>query len=638
MIILIYIANMGTKIFSVILIGMLLSVGSKQVFGQNLDLDSIFVILEGPFEDSEERVAELKKSAIEYLFSNPSISQQFSKKGLEISERMRYKKGMADAYNLLGIAEYEKGNFTNSITYYFKARDFYIELGDSIGIANTLMNTGNSLDHPDDLEKANDYYFQSIAIYKKLNHKIGLGRIYNNIGTNYKEMGQFDSALVFHNRSLMIRMELGDSMGLAATYNNIGLVYKHIGELDLALGYENSAQRIAMEIGYTKQQVLSYLNIGEIFLLKNEYQLAEYNFKQGLYLADSLGLKEWKADVLGRLSILEEKKGNYQAANNYLRQYMDLEIDIVKDQKSSEIEQLEVSYEIRGKDAECYKAMGFLAQLSDRLKESIDYYEKSITINPNYGAALNNSIRQYLDIGDFKGACKNLEKLSGIITENIYNIGRLNYHIGNYERAYKYLILDIERQKYVWNLNTLKDIMIRLGDVQGIHEVSKSLFTLTGNDNQLKNEKIYVSFLKENYHEVINDSDFIIDRGNVFINMMHMFSNWKVGESTLVKEQSLNAINNLLAKNNNTPDLIESKYVMVYLAFAYLMNDNINKALFYIEKAIDTGYLHDISKDIFLEPLFNHPRFQELVLKQKKKREEVMALVATYNFPEPEDL
>ena len=166
----------------------------------------------------------------------------------------------------------------------------------------------------------------------------------------------------------MIRMELHDSMGLASSYTNIGLVYKHMGELDLALGYENSSQRIAQKIGYTKQQVLTYLNIGEIFLLKNEYQLAEYNFKQGLYLADSLGLKEWKAEVLGSLSILEEKKENYQAANNYLRQYMDLEIDIVKDQKSAEIEQLEVSYEIRGKDVELNLANQQLQALSSKRK------------------------------------------------------------------------------------------------------------------------------------------------------------------------------------------------------------------------------------------------------------------------------
>ena len=63
------------------------------------------------------------------------------------------------------------------------------------------------------------------------------------------------------------------------------------------------------------------------------------------------------------------------------------------------------------------------------------------------------------------------------------------------------------------------------------------------------------------------------------------------------------------------------------------------QSVIWLERAIDLGWLlTDISKDEFFEPLYDHPRFQELVTKQQKRREEVMALVATFNFPEPEDL
>jgi len=358
---------MSIKIFTIILSSLFLSLATKEVSGQNLDLDSIFVILEGPFEESETGVAELKELAIEYLFSNPSISQRFSKKGLGISESIGFKKGIADAYNLIGIAELEKGNFTNALTYYFKAKDYYIELNDSIGIANTLMNSGNAYDHPDDLEKGIDYYLQAITIFKKLNNKKGLGRSYNNIGVNYRELSQLDSALAYNNRSLVIKRELNDSLGMGFSYNNMGLIYKQLGELDLALGYYHSSLKINMKIGNIREQVLNYLNIGDILTLNNRYELAEYNFKQGLHYADSIGLKKWKAEALGGLSTLEEKRGNYMAAHNYYRQYMDLEIDILKDQRSAEIEQLEVSFEIRKKDAELNLAnQELLALKNDR--------------------------------------------------------------------------------------------------------------------------------------------------------------------------------------------------------------------------------------------------------------------------------
>jgi len=70
----------------------------------------------------------------------------------------------------------------------------------------------------------------------------------------------------------------------------------------------------------------------------------------------------------------------------------------------------------------------------------------------------------------------------------------------------------------------------------------------------------------------------------------------------------------------------------------YLFTNEYDNSLDWLDKAIELGYLGDISTEIFYEPLYDHPRFQELVEKQKQKREEVMALVATYNFPEPEDL
>jgi len=275
---------------------------------------------------------------------------------------------MADAYKFLGIAELEKGYFTNAIAYFFKARDIYIELNDSIEIANTLRKIGNSYKHPDDLKKAFVYYFQAMAIYKKLNNKIGLSKVYNNLGNSYLDISQFDSALAYMNRSLVIQREMADSIGIACNYINLGLLYKHLGEPDLALGYENSSQKMAKEFGYIKGQVLTYLNIGEIYILKNEYQLAENNLKQALKYADSLGYKNWKAEILGNLLILEEKRGNYQAANNYFRQYMDLEMDILKDQKSAEIEQLEVSFEIRGKDIELNLVKQQLQALSSKRK------------------------------------------------------------------------------------------------------------------------------------------------------------------------------------------------------------------------------------------------------------------------------
>ena len=76
---------------------------------------------------------------------------------------------------------------------------------------------------------------------------------------------------------------------------------------------------------------------------------------------------------------------------------------------------------------------------------------------------------------------------------------------------------------------------------------------------------------------------------------------------------------------------------MADLATYYAISDQKDESLVWMEKAVDNGYLEPFSESFF-DNIKDHPRFQELVTKKKKKREEVMALVATYNFPEPEDL
>jgi uncharacterized membrane-anchored protein YhcB (DUF1043 family) len=125
-----------------------------------------------------------------------------------------------------------------------------------------------------------------------------------------------------------------------------------LGEIDLALGYYNSSLKINMKFGSIRGQVLSHINIGEILTLKTSYEIADYNLKLGLHYADSIGLKNWRAVALDKLSKLERKRGNYLAALDYSQQYMEIEIEILADQKNTEIEQLEVSFQIREKDAE----------------------------------------------------------------------------------------------------------------------------------------------------------------------------------------------------------------------------------------------------------------------------------------------
>jgi len=310
--------------------------------------------------------------------------------------------------------------------------------------------------------------------------------------------------------------------------------------------------------------------------------------------------------------------------------------------------------------AECYKALGLLAQ-GGRTQESIDYYEKALAVNPNYVMATSNSIAQYLRIGDFENAIGKIKKLRQTKNEFYLNLGRLNRTLGNDEKARIFLEKAIELEKRFTVLWSLRAILLDLKDVQRFHEISESLYEITGTSSPIILEKISTYWIMGKYPEVINYYEaqlLIIDEGSsskdtVYpiypnatklvpnsgrINQIVTQSYSEIGETDKAKIISKKETQRILTQFNNNADLIDSNAVLAELAFYYSMIDKKEEAIGNLEKAIDMGYLRDISTDIYFESLYNYPRFQELVSKQKKKKEEVMAFVATYNFPEPEDL
>ena len=111
------------------------------------------------------------------------------------------------------------------------------------------------------------------------------------------------------------------------------------------------------------------------------------------------------------------------------------------------------------------------------------------------------------------------------------------------------------------------------------------------------------------------------------------FSYLRLGKNTEASQLGGNWLENLEKADKGY------KGTANYISLAYLLKNQKEQSVIWLERAIELGWLRrDISKDAFFESLKDHPRFQELVSKQQKKRAELMALVATYDFPEPEDL
>jgi len=279
--------------------------------------------------------------------------------------------------------------------------------------------------------------------------------------------------------------------------------------------------------------------------------------------------------------------------------------------------------------AECYKALGLVSGV----KKGAAYYEKALALNPNYVTAHNNIITNYLRLGDFNSALKHIDK-SYLYYQKNSDLARLYHFLGDYEKGAKYYENDL---RGYWPYRYLARILQDEGNYKRYKEITDVAYRLSENTTAYNWDEVIYYSMRGDYQESINHFELKFDEQ---FNFSYLTADWII--HSYFKAGNIFKARNLCNKvldGRGGGDVSDNIIRNITLAHIYSILGDEDKAIDYLEVAIDNNWLRrDIGKDIFLELLYEHPRFPDLVIKQQKKREEVMALVATWNFPEPEDL
>jgi signal transduction histidine kinase len=222
--------------------------------------------------DSLERVARkqqdttLIKTYNELTWQYRTIDQNkaidYANKAIALSLKYKFDKGMAQAYNDLGIIYYDKQNFDTAIVLYNKA----------------------------------------FEIRKKNNDLSGMAKLYNKIGVVYQKQGNFDKALENQLNALRLFEQLKDDIGISYSLNNIGIVNQNMGLYDEAIRYQLQSIAIKEKINDRYGLAGSYVNVGNIYLLQNNYPKAKEFYLKAEKITRELGDKEYLSNALNNLS------------------------------------------------------------------------------------------------------------------------------------------------------------------------------------------------------------------------------------------------------------------------------------------------------------------------------------------------
>ena len=238
----------------------------------------------------------LNTLAANYFDTNPDSTIYYAQKGMELSRRINYKAGFADALVQTAHADYFKGKFNQAKQEFDEAILVYKKVNDDNGLSNCYMLYGRMYNYLANYSEALRYVNKALEIDKKLHNETYESDCYKNIGIIYYSEGQLSTALDYYYKALFLSIKLQNKVFMAADNNDIGVVLQGMELYPKALEYFRKSLKLFAGSKDLNGIGTIYENIGEVFLHQKDYNRAIS------YITKSLNIAKQQDDKDGLMS------------------------------------------------------------------------------------------------------------------------------------------------------------------------------------------------------------------------------------------------------------------------------------------------------------------------------------------------
>ena len=354
-------------------------------------------------------------STVRFKMGNLQTAFEFAQKALEIAVEIGDKRGEGRACGSLGIARNMLGYPEDAQQYLLRQLHIAWELRDPYSERAAYRNLASS------------HFTWGKQHFEWTNHKLlkisnnmhVIAEANSNLGSNCLSNGQFNKAIEHQQRALAAAKELGDRRLEGTVKRNFGMCYQHVGEHLQAESYFTEFLQIAEIIEDKIAQADAIQRLGDICFIQEKEDEAIKHYESSLKIAQSTGCKQQEARAYGGLGKCYERKEKYNdAKENHAK---DLELSLsIKDkvgeskayqnignvylfwQEYDEAQKhfessLKIAKELDDKQGEAvtcstlgicchhlsmqFKEVGDEAKFIDAMKQSEEYFQKSIKCN-----------------------------------------------------------------------------------------------------------------------------------------------------------------------------------------------------------------------------------------------------------------
>jgi signal transduction histidine kinase len=351
-------------------------------------LDSFRQVLPSAKEDSN-KVKLLMSITQLYVSINPKEGFRYAEDGIRLSEKLSWKRGIANLNNSLGLLTGDTGNNAGARNYFEKSFSINKELDAKPFMIANMNNIGRSYQRETNFIKASEYYFRAMAIAEESGNDEQAALVGTNLTAlfltqqDYKKAASYAAitikkaeaahALIHEAKgyelmgiinqqandtitarknfeiALSIDEKLGNKLAAVSVLTNMGTLDPDPAkQITVFL----KVQQILDEIAPASQNcILNLANLGLNYYdlgrsksgheRKSDFDKSDGYLKRANALCITTNNPEYKADIMQVLSNLHAAKGNYKAALEDFKTFTSINDSIYSQENKNKIASLE---------------------------------------------------------------------------------------------------------------------------------------------------------------------------------------------------------------------------------------------------------------------------------------------------------
>lgn len=216
------------------------------------------------------KVNQLLRISEHYAQSNYPKAIIYGQKAIQLSKKIKWNQGVADASFQLGVLNYQQLNYESALTYFKQS----LKTTDDKKRGTSLQNMGEVYLKTGDFSKALDYCFKALKINETLGNKKGNAKVYANIGSVYFAFQKYSKALGYYDKAVKLYDTKKPSRDLAIVNRNIAVVYTSLKRPEKALFYHEKANAICKKIKDKALEARILSDISLVYYNSGQYDLA----------------------------------------------------------------------------------------------------------------------------------------------------------------------------------------------------------------------------------------------------------------------------------------------------------------------------------------------------------------------------